>query len=267
MLELYHHGSSVCAAKVRLCLEEKGLEWQGHYVDILKGEQFDPAYRKLNPKQVVPTLVHDGRVVRESTLICEYLDDVFPDPPLKPVDPYSRLVMRLWTKSVDEDLHAGAVGALTYCISHRHTVLRMPKDEVEAFLNKTEDPAKRERKRRWVEDGLECADGRNAVLAFDRFLGDMENCLSESRWLAGDEFTLADIAVVPYVMRLEMLAMSALWEVDRAHVTDWLARAKARPSFQPALFKWLPEALLTDLNANGAKSWPEVKAILEAAKG
>ena len=74
MLELYHHGSSVCAAKVRLCLEEKGLEWRGHYIDTLKGEQFDPAYKKLNPKQVVPTLVHDGRVVRESTLICEYLE-------------------------------------------------------------------------------------------------------------------------------------------------------------------------------------------------
>ena len=41
-LELYHHGSSVCAAKVRLVLAEKGLEWQGHYIDILKGEQFDP---------------------------------------------------------------------------------------------------------------------------------------------------------------------------------------------------------------------------------
>ena len=87
-LELYHHGSSVCAAKVRLVLAEKGLEWQGHYIDILKGEQFDPNYMKLNPKAVVPTLVHDGRVLSESTVICEYLDDAFPEPSLKPADPY-----------------------------------------------------------------------------------------------------------------------------------------------------------------------------------
>jgi glutathione S-transferase len=57
MLELFHHGSSVCAAKVRVTLAEKGLEWMGHYVDILKGEQFDPSYMKLNPKAVVPTLL------------------------------------------------------------------------------------------------------------------------------------------------------------------------------------------------------------------
>jgi ganglioside-induced differentiation-associated protein 1 len=63
MIELYHHGSSVCAAKVRLVLAEKGIDWTGHYVDILKGEQFDPAYLKLNPKAVVPTLVHDGFVL------------------------------------------------------------------------------------------------------------------------------------------------------------------------------------------------------------
>ena len=94
MLHLYHHGSSVCAAKVRLALAEKGLPWQGTYLDILKGDQFDPEYVKLNPKAVVPTLVHDGKIVTESTLICEYLDDVFPEPSLRPADPYARWQMR-----------------------------------------------------------------------------------------------------------------------------------------------------------------------------
>jgi hypothetical protein len=78
-LELYHHGSSVCAAKVRFYLAEKDLPWEGHYIDILKGEQFTPDYIKLNPKAVVPTLIHDGTVIRDSTNICEYLDDVFPE--------------------------------------------------------------------------------------------------------------------------------------------------------------------------------------------
>ena len=66
MLDLYHHGSSVCAAKVRFTLEEKGLGWKSHYLDILKGEQFAPEYVALNPKAVVPyTLVIDrkGNVV------------------------------------------------------------------------------------------------------------------------------------------------------------------------------------------------------------
>jgi glutathione S-transferase len=84
MIDLYHHGSSVCAAKVRLVLAEKEIVWKGHYVDILKGDQFSPEYLNLNPKAVVPTLVHDGNVILESTVICEYLDEVFPHPPLKP---------------------------------------------------------------------------------------------------------------------------------------------------------------------------------------
>ena len=104
MIELYHHGSSVCAAKVRFALGEKGLGWQGHYLDILRGDQFAPRYLRLNPKAVVPTLVHDGCVV-ESTVINEYIDDVFPDSPLKPSAPEARAAMRMWTKAVDEDLH------------------------------------------------------------------------------------------------------------------------------------------------------------------
>ena len=59
MLTLYHQGSSVCAAKVRLVLSEKNLQWESKYIDVLKGEQFDPAYLALNPNAVVPTLVHD----------------------------------------------------------------------------------------------------------------------------------------------------------------------------------------------------------------
>ena len=120
MLELYHHGSSVCAAKVRIVLAEKGLDWKGHYLDILKGDQFDPEYMKLNPKAVVPTLVHDGNVILESTVICEYLDEVFQQVALKPTDPVARAKMRLWTKAVDEDMHP-ACAEITFASSHRHT--------------------------------------------------------------------------------------------------------------------------------------------------
>ena len=81
MIDLYHHGSSVCAAKVRFALGEKNLAWEGHYLDILKGDQFAPEYQRLNSKAVVPTLVHDGNVIVELTVINEYLDETFSNVP------------------------------------------------------------------------------------------------------------------------------------------------------------------------------------------
>ncbi len=78
-LELYHHGSSACAAKVRFALAEKHVAWVGHYVDILAGEQFKPEFLAINPKAVGPVLVHDGEIIPESTVICESAEDAFPD--------------------------------------------------------------------------------------------------------------------------------------------------------------------------------------------
>ena len=84
MLELYHNGASTCSQKVRMILAEKGLDYTSHPVDLIAGEQHAPAYIKLNPNHVVPTLVDDGAVLIESTLINEYLDEAFPEPPMRP---------------------------------------------------------------------------------------------------------------------------------------------------------------------------------------
>ena len=107
----------------RFALGEKNLAWQGHYLDILKGDQFAPEYQKLNPKAVVPTLVHDGNVIVESTVINEYIDETFPDVPLKLRTAVERAEMRLWTKAVDENLHP-ACGEVTFASCHRHIVRR-----------------------------------------------------------------------------------------------------------------------------------------------
>lgn len=81
MLELYHSINSVCAQKVRIALHEKGLTAKDRIM-TLRGDQFDPAYLKLNPGGVVPTLIHDDATIIESALILYYLDDAFPEPRL-----------------------------------------------------------------------------------------------------------------------------------------------------------------------------------------
>ena len=109
------------------------LEWRSHYLDLLKGEQFSPEYLRINPKGVVPTLVHDGMIVPESTVICEYVEETFPDRPIYPQSPYERSRVRVWTKAVDEELHP-ACSAITYIVSHRQTILRNGVGSFEEFL-------------------------------------------------------------------------------------------------------------------------------------
>lgn len=264
MLQLYHHGSSVCAAKVRMVLSEKGLDWEGHYLDILAGDQYDPEYLKLNPKAVVPTLVDDGKIIRESTLICEYLDEKFPDPPLKPASPAGKVRMRYWTKFLDEYLHP-MCAVITFSSSHRHTINRLGPAGVEEYIAKTPDPEQRRRKREWLELGFDGPEVAKAVKSHDKLLKDMETALATGDWLAGDGFSLADIGVIPYVNRLDMLSMLEPWPPKHPKVMGWFERMKARSSFNPAIDEYLPDSLANDLRTNGVKSWPEVEAVLKAA--
>ncbi len=267
-VELYHHGSSVCAAKARLALAEKGVEWKGHYIDILKGDQFTREYQRLNPKAVVPTLVHDGHVILESTVICEYIDEVFPAPPLKPASASERATMRLWTKSVDELLHP-MCGEITFAASHRHTIARLGPEKLAEFLASTPPLSVthkwHSRKKEIVALGLEAPDVGDAFRAYDAFLEKMEKALATRPWLAGDTFSLADIGVAPYVNRLAMLGMSEMWTVSRPRLTDWFERIKARPTFKPMLLDMCPADLTNDLMTFGSQSWPEVRKMLAAS--
>ena len=267
MLELYHHGSSVCAAKVRMYMHEKKLDWNGHYIDILKGDQFDPDYLKLNPKAVVPTLVHDGEIICDSTVICEYLEDIFTDIPLRPTNALEHARVLYWTKAVDEELHP-ACGFVTFLCSHRHIVMRLGEEGVQEFLDAT--PALsvtagwHETKKTIVRMGFEAAGAATKVKLYDLYLHKMEDVLTDRKWLAGENFTFADIALTPYVNRLDMMALSGIWEKRRLpRITDWFSRIKSRPSFKPSFLDWCSEDLTNDLRNFGSQSWPEVAQILK----
>jgi glutathione S-transferase len=84
MLELYHNETSTSSQKVRLVLAEKELTWESRHLNLWRGDQHAATYLSLNPKGVVPTLVDDGIVIVESTVIMEYLDDAYPHRPLRP---------------------------------------------------------------------------------------------------------------------------------------------------------------------------------------
>ena len=266
-LTLYHHGSSVCAAKVRFHMEEKGLEWEGIYIDILKGEQFAEEFLAVSPKAVVPALVHDGRIINESTVICEYLDLAWPETSLHPRDPYEFVKVRYWSKALDEELHP-ACGELTFMASHRHTLFKLGEEKLREFLDSTPGHSVttnwHERKKVLVREGFQAPGGADKIKLYDSYLHKMEGVLKEREWLAGNSFTHADVGLTPYVNRLDMMSMSGMWENGRLpRVAEWWERIKSRPKFKVSLLDWCPQDLALDLKENGAKSWPEVARILE----
>jgi len=264
LITLYHHGSSVCAAKARFAINEKGIPWEGVYLDILKGDQFAADYMKLNPKAVVPTLVHDGQVIVESTVIAEYIDEVFPTPALKPATAFGRAQMRLWTKAVDEDVHP-ACGEVTFVSCHRHILNRLPPADLEQFLNSTPPlsvtPQWHERKKQLVRLGFATPGVAEKFRLYDRYLQKMEDALAAGPWLAGETFSLADIGMAPYVNRLDMLGMSEMW-ARRPGVTAWFERLQARPTFKPTFLDQCPEDLTRDLRVFGTESWREARALV-----
>jgi glutathione S-transferase len=238
-LFLYHGTTSVCAIKVRLALSEKSLEWQGQVLDLRRGDQHRPEYLKLNPNAVVPTLLHQGRVVIESTLIVEYLDERFPEPPLMPADPYERAQARLWMKKIDDGLHA-ACSAVTFAIAFRAEMLKRPPADLEAHLGRIPNPEYRERQRLSIAHGLAAPHVTQAVRTYDKYIGEMEQALAGSPCLVGGAYSLADLCATPYINRAHMLGMDDLW-TKRPNVAHWFERIKERKSFGECVTSWLTD--------------------------
>lgn len=258
MLELYHNAASTCSQKVRLVLAEKGLEYKTHDIDLLGGAQHDSDYVKLNPNHVVPTLAHDGRVLIESTLINEYLEDAFPEPSLAPSTPAGRHAMRLWTKRIDT-LHPNA-GVITYGIGTRPMMLQLPKEEIEKRIAAIPDPVQRANRASVIEHGTKAPQMQTAVRNFVGMLDQLETSLEDGAWAAGDSFSLADAAILPYVMRLDHLAMTPAIEA-RPRVQDWYTRAQARPSYKSAISDQLPEPIVQLFRTNGEAVWAELEPL------
>ncbi|MDE0885133.1 MAG: glutathione S-transferase family protein [Myxococcota bacterium] len=263
MLELYHNAASTCSQKVRMVLEEKSLDYTSRPIDLIAGEQHDPAYVKLNPNHVVPTLIHEGRALIESSLINEYLDDAFPKVPMKPGDPAGRHAMRLWVKRFDQSTQ-GAIGVVTFAIGPRRLILDQPEEVREANLAAIPDPARRAVRRSVIEHGIHAPEFDGAMGTLVELLDDMETALAGQNWLTGNAFGLADAGVLPYVLRLDHLAMTPLLSADvRPKVADWYARVQARPAFTVAVSEWLPEPLLNVFRSGGEAVWGQVERLIQ----
>jgi glutathione S-transferase len=262
MMELYHNINSVCAQKVRIALNEKGQEAKDHIL-TLRGDQNDPAYLKLNPSGVVPTLIHDGRPIVESSLILYYIDDVFPDPPLMPKEPRLRHRVRMYNKLIDEYMH-NACTIMTFATAFRPNFLKMPREAWLAEINKAPLKRRAEYKRSVIEHGLDSEFVIDALAQHRKLLSWMADSLKEGRYLAGNSFSNADASVIPYILRLELLRLGSMWAQLPA-IADWWALMRERPSVKAAIFDRMTETDWVPFKNLAPEPWPKVQELLKAA--
>lgn len=264
MLALYHFDRSTAAQKVRLALAEKGLEWESRVLNpgLDKREQHSPDYLTLNPRGVVPTLIHDGRVIRESQVILEYLEDAFPQSPLRPEDLVRRAEMRVWTKLIDEHLHVDS-RTIGQCVAMRHLMIDADPEKLKVHYTTMPEETRRDNDLINNKYGLESPLLPGALRRFKRVFTGIDATLSKQTWLAGDTFSLADISHVVYVARMDTFQLSGLYE-PLANLTDWLSRIRSRPSWREAIDRWGDTSSPARVK-HGREAWPRVKQIWDAA--
>jgi glutathione S-transferase len=263
---LYDFGNSVCCQKVRITLREKGLEWEARRVDLFKAEQYDPSYLKLNPKGLVPTLVHDGHPIGESTLICEYLDETFPDPQLRPKEPAARARMRMWSKFVDEGLFEG-ITEISFSAMFRERMKSMPEEIRQKRFRNIGDPRRRDRFMSTYELGVQSPYVLHAIGAYERAFALMEQALAEGGpWILGERVTLADVNMMPFVARLAYLELLDVWTNKRPHIDTWWERVQQWPSFKTGLGDLITETEYAEMRLHGPKIREAVAARLASLR-
>jgi glutathione S-transferase len=227
-LVLYHALFSTCSQKVRFALAAKGLRYESRIVDLTRNEHLEDDYLALNPNGVVPTLVDRGTPVVDSSVICEYLDDAYPTVPLGPADPLRRAAMRTWMRYFEE-VTTPAIRAPSY------NALFAPgihaRGEVVNRAARERMPLRRRFYEKLGPAGFDAAIIEESVERLAATLARVETALSDGRaFILGADLTIADITLMPSVVRLDDIGMASLWD-NRPGVGQWFARIQAHPAY------------------------------------
>jgi glutathione S-transferase len=208
MAKLYHVPLSPFCRKVRLSLAEKKIECE------LTEERYwekDPDFLRRNPAGKVPVLRIDARTMAESTAICEYLEEMYPELALMPQDPVDRYEVRRLVAWFDDKFHNEVTSKLLY-------------ERVNKKIMKQGFP-----------DSRSIKDGARAI---KYHLDYMAWLLDRRRWLAGDVMTLADFAAAAHFSALDYIS-DVDWHRSEV-VKDWYAKIKSRPAFRGVLADQVP---------------------------
>ena len=230
---LYNAPQSTCSQRVRFVLNAKALPFNEVKLNLLEGDQLKPDYLRLNPNGVVPTLDHDGAIIIDSTVITEYLDEVSQADSFTPEHPVERARMRAIMHFLDE-MPAPAVRVPTFNLAFLPSFQKM---SAEAFRAMAEaKPLRKEFMTKMGQTGFPKAEMDDALNRLRRSYERMEAEITRSGgpWLLGQAITLADIAAMPALVRMDDLGMPQ-WQ-DLPGVARWYDNIRAHPAFKPTYY-------------------------------
>jgi glutathione S-transferase len=239
---LYNAPQSTCSQRVRFVLNAKGLPFEEHKLDLLAGDQLKPEYLAINPNGVVPTLEHDGDIVIDSAVIIEYLDEVVPEPAkFTPRDPVKRAAMRSLMRFIDE-MPAAAVRVPTYNLAFLPRYAAMSDEEFIAHAESK--PLRKEFLMAMGRTGFPQKEMDTSLSRLRRSYERMDESIRDTGgpWLLGKDITLADVSVMPALVRMADLGRAGDW-ADLPRVAKWYESIQAQTAFKPTYY---PGSLLTE---------------------
>jgi GSH-dependent disulfide-bond oxidoreductase len=232
MLQLYHWEPNAESARVLICLEEKQLPFTSHYVDVLALEHLRTEFVALNARGEVPLLLHAGAAYAGAGLICEYLEESFPEPAFMPRDARGRWCVRVWQKQVDEGF-AASVSELAW---QTYGLPRLAAEAREALRGALGGAPHPQCHSAWLA-ALDGFDGEILTRARARItdtVARLEAQLCKSAWLAGTAYSLADIAVYGYFNYLPALCAEIVNMQLTPRTLAWAAIIAQRPAVRAA---------------------------------
>ena len=235
MLKLYNAAHSTCSQKVRICLAEKNLPFEDIRLDLGKSkDHLKPDYLKINPNGVVPSLVDNGSIVIDSSVILEYLDEKYPSVRLSPEDLVERATMRAWMRFLEE-VPTAAVRVPSFNMGFLPRYEGLDREQFEAQQSDIR-PIRKQFYRRMGTGGFKKADVEASIEQLGNTCRRMNDALAHGPWLMGKQYSLADIIVAPLIDRMNDLGFAEIWEGKYPRVTEWYQRMQARPAFEATFY-------------------------------
>jgi len=233
-IHLFHFSGSACSQKLRIFFNIKKINWNSHVINLIKQEQFSEWFLGINPRGLVPTLVHDGDVHIESNEIMAYLDDVYKDNKLFPIDLIDEINKDLaFEDSLHHDLRRLTFRyIIPHALGKKNPSTIDAKEQFEGTIQGKADENKSKEILFWknhYKNGITDDEIVESANKFKNIYEDFDKTLKNQKYLKGDKFTVVDLA---WYVSTKRLAMAGIPIEKYKNVQKWFSNLDNDENFK-----------------------------------